>query len=323
MEALTSLLIPQSSEEIDQVRNRFFPFDFSKVKDSFNLDIKTFYLRENRKVAVKINIFFLFPIAEFCFLFSVVESNFYSTTWAAPQTYRICAWKWWITRTDGGSHARMDEGKKNFPSKPDELVKTFSFFSTPFTKHLNSLQWFPYDFRGEEIMSLVKHIVARCVANTQLADRMSDMCSALLIKLTDLSQFEEEMKSNKKSLSEVTWYDFYWHSWDEILFRQQPMIEWPNSSKLAQLLCHIEKKFAKHIGPEEFLQCSLNLIKQQSNYDVPTTSASVLCPQSQTQDAKKKTCNLENYFEWSNRLRLLVANEILQVTSCKAFHRHL
>jgi hypothetical protein len=52
-------------------------------------------------------------------------------------------------------------------------------------------------------MSLVKHIVARCVAKSQLADRMSDMCSALLIKLTDLSRFEEEMKANKKPLGEV------------------------------------------------------------------------------------------------------------------------
>lgn len=110
---------------------------------------------------------------------------------------------------------------------------------------------------------------------------------------------------------------------NELLFcqqQQQPMIEWPSSSKLAQLLCHIEKKFAKHIGPEEFVQCSLNLIKQQSNYDVPTTSLSMTsCPQ--TQDAKKKTCNLENYFEWSNRLRLVVANEILQVTSTNIFQR--
>jgi hypothetical protein len=28
----------------------------------------------------------------------------------------------------------------------------------------------------------------------------------------------------------------------------------------------------------------------------------------------KKTCNLESYLAWSARLRLLVANEILQVT---------
>lgn len=93
------------------------------------------------------------------------------------------------------------------------------------------------------------------------------------------------------------------------------MIEWPSSSKLAQLLCHVEKKFAKHIGPEEFVQCNPNLIKEQSNYDVPTASLSFPSSTSTTHhETKKKTCNLENYFEWSNRLRLLVANEILQVT---------
>lgn len=52
-------------------------------------------------------------------------------------------------------------------------------------------------------MSLVKHIVARCGADTQLGDRMSDILSALLIKLTDLSQHEEEMKSYKRPLDEV------------------------------------------------------------------------------------------------------------------------
>lgn len=52
-------------------------------------------------------------------------------------------------------------------------------------------------------MSLVKHIVAKCGADTQLGDRMSEMLSALLIKLTDLSQHEEEMKLFKTPLSEV------------------------------------------------------------------------------------------------------------------------
>lgn len=52
-------------------------------------------------------------------------------------------------------------------------------------------------------MSLVKHIVARCGADTQLGDRMSDILSALLIKLTDLSRHEEEMKSYKRPLDEV------------------------------------------------------------------------------------------------------------------------
>ncbi|KAL7040356.1 hypothetical protein ACKWTF_000367 [Chironomus riparius] len=119
-------------------------------------------------------------------------------------------------------------------------------------------RWFPYDFRGEEIMSLVKHIVARCSANKRLGDIMSDLLSALLIKLTDLSKHEDEMKCYKRPLAESS------------------VVEWPNSSKLAQLLCHVEKKFAKHIGPEEFVQCSQNLIKeeqQQSNYDVPPSSS--------------------------------------------------
>lgn len=127
---------------------------------------------------------------------------------------------------------------------------------------------------------------------------------------------------------------------------QPAIIVWPSSSKLAQLLCHVEKKFAKHIGPEEFMQCSSNLIKDEqqqqphSNYDVPqpvfttfnnnndlntaTTSlassfiantSSTTQQQQQDVQSKKKTCNLENYVEWSNRLRLLVANEIMQVSS--------
>ena len=88
----------------------------------------------------------------------------------------------------------------------------------------------------------------------------------------------------------------------------------------------MEKKFAKHIGPEEFVQCSQNLIKDETSYDVPPppqAASSILLSVATTSTAmtaspcdvsqKKKTCNLENYFEWSNRLRLLVANEILQV----------
>lgn len=52
-------------------------------------------------------------------------------------------------------------------------------------------------------MSLVKHIVARCEMNTRLSDEMSETLSALLIKLTDLSQHEEEMKLQKQPLNEV------------------------------------------------------------------------------------------------------------------------
>jgi hypothetical protein len=53
-------------------------------------------------------------------------------------------------------------------------------------------------------MSLVKHIVARCSTDKQLGDTMSDLLSALLIKLTDLSAHEDEMKSYKRPLAEVS-----------------------------------------------------------------------------------------------------------------------
>lgn len=52
-------------------------------------------------------------------------------------------------------------------------------------------------------MSLVKHIVAQCSANKQLSDTMSDLLCALLMKLTELSKHEDEMKVYKRSLTEV------------------------------------------------------------------------------------------------------------------------
>jgi hypothetical protein len=52
-------------------------------------------------------------------------------------------------------------------------------------------------------MSLVKHIVSRCSANKLLGDAMSDLLSALLIKLDELSRHENEMKAYKRPLTEV------------------------------------------------------------------------------------------------------------------------
>lgn len=37
---------------------------------------------------------------------------------------------------------------------------------------------------------------------------------------------------------------------------QTELIKWPAATQLAQILCRIERKLAKHIGPEEFVQCS-------------------------------------------------------------------
>lgn len=83
-------------------------------------------------------------------------------------------------------------------------------------------------------------------------------------------------------------------------------IVWPSSLELAKTLRTIELKLAKHIGPEEFLQCStLVLLGRKKNTSDETTDVIEM--------EQKRTCNLEGYLEWSNRLRLIVSNEILKV----------
>lgn len=103
----------------------------------------------------------------------------------------------------------------------------------------------------------------------------------------------------------------------KISLQQHEKIQWPNATTLAQILCKIERKYAKHVDPEEFVQCSGNLIKEPMNFDKPSTSGAAPGIQD-----PKKTCNLESYFEWSARLRLLVANEILQVSNYASFHNY-
>ncbi|XP_035783108.1 ras-GEF domain-containing family member 1B-like isoform X2 [Anopheles albimanus] len=162
---------------------------------------------------------------------------------------------------------------------------------------------FPYDFRDERMMNHVKHIVARC-ADTELASVVSQLLCALLARLTQLENHEEELKS-----------------YQSIVDNKTESITWPTTAaQLAQLLCRIERRLAKHVGPEEFVQCSPNLLKDPNREDFTPKLASALSGGGAgagtvtgglSLDAKK-TCNLESYLEWSARLRLLVANEILK-----------
>lgn len=153
---------------------------------------------------------------------------------------------------------------------------------------------FPYDFRDERMMNHVKHIVARC-ADTKLADVVSDLLCALLARLTELEKHEEELKSYQSTVDNKT-----------------ESITWPNASQLAQVLCRIERNLAKHVGPEEFVQCSANLLKDPNREDFTPKPVGFCSPSGGTSLDAKKTCNLESYLEWSARLRMLVASEILK-----------
>ncbi|KAH8267419.1 hypothetical protein KR018_001033 [Drosophila ironensis] len=150
---------------------------------------------------------------------------------------------------------------------------------------------FPYDYRDERMMSHVKHIVARC-SNSHLEAVVSQTLSALLKRLTDLERHEADLRAcqtNEKSAVETPF-------------------SCPTATLYAQIVCRLEKKLAKHIGGEEFLQCSsMILLDKQKKWDQPSASGGP--PGAQD---PKKTCNLETYLDWSARLRLFVCNEILQ-----------
>ncbi|KAH8353339.1 hypothetical protein KR084_010339 [Drosophila pseudotakahashii] len=182
--------------------------------------------------------------------------------------------------------------------RPHELLGRL-LDSVPDSECLESLvsvlaEWtmkFPYDYRDERMMSHVKHIVARC-SNSHLEAAVSQTLSALLKRLTDLERHEADLRAcqtNDKSAAETP-------------------LNCPTATQYAQIVCRLEKKLAKHIGGEEFLQCSsMILLDKQKKWDQPSTSGAP--PGAQD---PKKTCNLETYLDWSARLRLFVCNEILQ-----------
>ncbi|XP_036222412.2 uncharacterized protein [Bactrocera oleae] len=182
--------------------------------------------------------------------------------------------------------------------RPHELLgKLLS--SVPDSESLESLvallaEWtqkFPYDYRDERMMGHVKHIVARC-SNTNLEGVVSEILSALLKQLTDLERHEEDLRACQSTTEKP----------------ELNKLDCPTASQYAQILCRLEKKLAKQIGPEEFLQCSSNvLLDKQKKWDQPSTSGGPPGVQD-----PKKTCNLETYLDWSARLRLFVCNEILQ-----------
>ncbi|KAL7742186.1 hypothetical protein ACLKA6_005455 [Drosophila palustris] len=151
-------------------------------------------------------------------------------------------------------------------------------------------QKFPYDYRDERMMNHVKHIVVRC-SNSHLEAVVSQVLSALLTRLTDLERHEGDLRACQTNSEKLT-----------------APLTCLTATQYAQILCRLEKKLAKHIGPEEFLQCSnVVLLDKQKKLDQPFPVIGL-----QGAQDPKKTCNLETYLDWSSRLRLFVCNEILQ-----------
>ncbi|XP_034472000.1 uncharacterized protein LOC117779795 [Drosophila innubila] len=173
----------------------------------------------------------------------------------------------------------------------DSIAESFECLESLVVLLAEWTEKFPYDYRDERMMNHVKHIVASC-SNSHLKDVVSKVLSALLKRLTDLERHEADLRACQSNNEKVI----------------RRTLNCPTATQYAQILCRLEKKLAKHIGPEEFLQCSsLVLLDKQKKWDQPITSGAPPGVQD-----PKKTCNLETYLDWSARLRLFVCNEILQ-----------
>ncbi|XP_004929877.2 ras-GEF domain-containing family member 1B-like [Bombyx mandarina] len=164
-------------------------------------------------------------------------------------------------------------------------------------------QWtsmFPYDFRDDRVMALVRSITQRCAAEHMESVRveMSTTLEKLLDKLTALEQYEESLVD----ITQVSSLDQL--SQGDILTLGLTPVE------LANQLTIVELHRLSFVGPEEFVQTFAPIHPPQSTSACKT---SISLHHIDT----KCTRNLEAYADWFNRLSYLVATDILKGVKSK------
>ncbi|XP_077301654.1 ras-GEF domain-containing family member 1B-like [Arctopsyche grandis] len=157
---------------------------------------------------------------------------------------------------------------------------------------------FPYDFRDERVMALVRNITQKCATEemSSLGEEMSLLLQKLLDKFTALEQYEATLNNLPYALS---------------LDQMSPLDVTSTGlapTELARQLTILELHFLSFVGPEEFIQRFMR--KKNSTTHVR--------PQE-----PRKTRNLEAYGEWFNRLNFLVACDILKSPKTKTRARVL
>lgn len=116
--------------------------------------------------------------------------------------------------------------------------------------------------------SFMVHTRHRC-ANTSLGDVVSELLSALLNRLTELEQHEKELRVCHTFADEVRTSRLLLPTCPQVATviksnsirsrtatHKSELDKLPSAMQLAQILCRIERKMAKQVGPEEFVQCS-------------------------------------------------------------------
>ena len=160
----------------------------------------------------------------------------------------------------------------------------------------NWCTWFPYDFQEEATMARMRKLSNLCVLrDPSVQGRMTQLLASLVKHLTAVEKHRSYLTKTSKLQIEME--------------DKKPPVDLstvPGSSPLlvAQQLTHLELQFLSFIGPDEFVNafardsCSkraINSVEEEGEARLR---------------AGKKTCNLESYIAWFNRLSFLIASSV-------------
>lgn len=165
-------------------------------------------------------------------------------------------------------------------------------------------QWtnmFPYDFRDDRVMALVRSITQRCADEhmSSIRGEVSVMLEKLLEKLTALEHYEE------------TFVDILQVSNVDLLTQGDILTLGLTSVELANQLTIVELHRLSFVGPEEFVQSFVPVSQGQATSSTFKSGISLMHADAKT------TRNLEAYADWFNKLSYLVATDIVKGTRSK------
>ncbi|GAB0097103.1 ras-GEF domain-containing family member 1B [Sergentomyia squamirostris] len=190
------------------------------------------------------------------------------------------------------------------------------------------VETFPYDFRDDQMMMMLKQVTQKCIAcDPRLRRDVANLLQTLVGRLTKLDRYEEFLERlRQQELSQTTDLQQQSTTPSEMCQLVQDVTDiCPNPTILAYQLTHIELERLSYIGPEEFVQAFSkdnppgftasdgSGTSQSGNHMHHTAhmTSSSRGGGSASGDSKK-TRNLESYVQWFNRLSYLVATSIVR-----------
>ena len=161
----------------------------------------------------------------------------------------------------------------------------------------NWCTWFPYDFQEEAMMARMRKLSNLCVLrDPSVQGRMTQLLASLVKHLTAVDRHRAYLSKTTKLQEEIE---------DKKTPVDLSTVPGSSPPMVAQQLTHLELQFLSFIGPDEFV----NAFARDSSKKRKPGSAEEEEDEARLR-AGKKTCNLESYITWFNRLSFLIASSV-------------